>query len=577
VQNYVWCQLSLIWCKILEHSFDSLEVKAISKVEGNLQGLKPSQIHRLEKLYQRRIPPREIVTHEFARQMSEISREMNRQVGVLVNRKGYVEHVIVGDARSIVLPDLARHRIGAGRFRGLRCLHTHLSGEDLTQDDLTDLALLRLDLMAAIEVRADGLPGLVRAAHLMPAGGGKTEETRAMWGMIEPRVPSQLNIDFLALIESLEEELARTRQVSSPRDLRDRAILVGVTTGSLAAAQESIEELRELARSSGVVVLDLMVQRRPKLDPRSLLGRGKLEELIIRALRLGADVIIFDHNLTPAQVKAINQATDLKIIDRTQLILDIFAQRAQSREGKIQVELAQLKYMLPRLTGSGTEMSRLMGGIGGRGPGETKLEMDRRLVRDRIHQLERQIEQIRTSRRVQRARRLRRGLPIISVVGYTNAGKSTLLNSLTNSDVAAEDRMFATLDPTSRRLRLPRDQEVIINDTVGFIRDLPPDLVAAFRATLEEMEESDLLIHLVDASNPQFENHIATVEKILDELGLSQIPRLLVFNKTDLLSQCQVANLQRAFDAISISALDRSSLVPMVERISNMLNHRMAA
>ena len=283
-------------------------------------------------------------------------------------------------------------------------------------------------------------------------------------------------------------------------------------------------------------------------------------------------MIIFDQNLTPAQMRAINEATDLKIIDRTQLILDIFAQRAQSREGKIQVELAQLKYMLPRLTGSGTEMSRLMGGIGGRGPGETKLEVDRRRVRDRIHHLERQIEQIRTSRQVQRARRERRDLPIVSIVGYTNAGKSTLLNALTASSVTAEDRMFATLDPTSRRLRLPRDQEVIINDTVGFIRDLPPDLITAFRATLEEMEGSDLLIHLVDASSPQLDNHIASVEKILEELGLSDIPRLLVFNKSDLLSKDELANLRRSYRAVTVSALDRDSLVPMAERVAAMLD-----
>jgi GTP-binding protein HflX len=271
-------------------------------------------------------------------------------------------------------------------------------------------------------------------------------------------------------------------------------------------------------------------------------------------------------------MRAINEATDLKIIDRTQLILDIFAQRAQSREGKIQVELAQLKYLLPRLTGSGTEMSRLMGGIGGRGPGETKLEIDRRRVRDRIHHLERQIEQIRTSRQVQRARRERRDLPIVSIVGYTNAGKSTLLNALTASTVTAEDRMFATLDPTSRRLRLPRDQEVIINDTVGFIRDLPPDLITAFRATLEEMEGSDLLIHLADASSAQLDNHIASVEKILEELGLSDIPRLLVFNKSDLLSKDELANLRRAYRAVMVSALDRDSLVPMAERVAVMLD-----
>jgi GTPase len=567
----------------------SVEEIAISNIDGNLQGLKPNQIRRLEKLYQKRIPPRQIVTQEFARQLSEASHEIRRQIGVLVNRNGYVEHVIVGNARSIVLPDLKRVRMGADRFRGLRCLHTHLAGEGLTQDDLTDLALLRLDLMAEIDVRSDGMPGLVRAAHLLPANGPgmaspsneiddalSTAEAPAMWGFLEPQVPSQLDIDFIDLIESLEEELARARHIRNPRDNRDRAILVGVTTGSAASAQESLEELRELARSAGVVVLDSIVQRRQKLDPRSLIGRGKLDELIIRSLQLGADAIIFDHNLSPAQVRVINEATDLKIIDRTQLILDIFAQRAQSREGKIQVELAQLKYMLPRLTGSGIEMSRLMGGIGGRGPGETKLEVDRRRVRDRIHLLEKQIESIRTSRRIQRTRRMRRDLPIISIVGYTNAGKSTLLNALTASTVTAEDRMFATLDPTSRRLRLPRDQEVIINDTVGFIRDLPPDLITAFRATLEEMESSDVLLHLVDASSPQVDSHIASVEKILDELHLSGIARLLVFNKSDLLNQAERSNLREAGNGVMISALDGKTLIPMVERISEMLESAMA-
>lgn len=561
-----------------------MEERTISNIEGNLQGLKAHQIRRLEKLYQRRIPTHQIVTQEFARQLSEVSHDIHRQVGVLVNRSGYVEYVVVGNARGIVLPDLKRVRMGGERFRGLRCLHTHLAGEGLTQDDLTDLALLRLDLMASIDVKGDGMPGLVRAAHLLPADNRSTryvnnengvevadKNDARMWNFLDPQVPSQLDIDFIDMIEALEEELARARHVRNPRDQRDRAILVGVTTSSAASAQESLDELRELARSAGVVVLDSIVQRRQKLDPRSLVGRGKLDELIIRSLQLGADVIIFDQNLSPAQVRAINEATDLKIIDRTQLILDIFAQRAQSREGKIQVELAQLKYMLPRLTGSGIEMSRLMGGIGGRGPGETKLEVDRRRVRDRIHLLEKQTEEIRTSRRVQRTRRMRRDLPIISIVGYTNAGKSTLLNALTASTVAAEDRMFATLDPTSRRLRLPRDQEVIINDTVGFIRDLPPDLIAAFRATLEEMEGSAVLIHLVDASSPQLENHIASVEKILSDLNLSRIPRLLVFNKSDLLSKDETLSLRKAFNAVMISALDANTLVSMIERVGDRL------
>jgi GTP-binding protein HflX len=568
--------------------------KPIRSVEGNLQGLKPSQIGRLEKFYQKRIPPRQIVTQEFARQLTELSREINRQIGVLVNRNGYVEYVVVGNAKGIVLPDLKRTRVAAERFRGLRCLHTHLAGEELTQDDLTDLALLRLDLMAALEVAADGLPGLMRAAYLLPAPVTRTSRTDSPssldsanplspdleaenetpptpWGLMDPVHPGQLDTDFIEFITSLEEEMARSRRVRSAGDKRERAILVGVTSGSRGEAQESLDELKELARSAGVVVLDTIVQHRHKLDPRSLIGRGKLEELIIRSLQLGADIIIFDQELTTSQARIIADATDLKIIDRTQLILDIFAQRARSREGKIQVELAQLKYLLPRLTGSGSQMSRLMGGIGGRGPGETKLEVDRRRVRDRIHQLEKHIGQIRTSRQVRRSRRQRRDVPIISIVGYTNGGKSTLLNALTDSGVIAEDLMFATLDPTSRRLRLPRDREVIINDTVGFIRDLPPDLIEAFRATLEEMEESDLLIHVVDISSTQFESHIASVEKILSDLGLSSLPRMLVFNKADLLPRDAAANLGRAFAALVISAVDRSTLLPLVERAAAML------
>jgi len=556
----------------------------IRNIEGNVQGLKPNQLHRLEKLYQRRVPPREIITQELARQLSEISSEINRQVGVLIDRKGYVEHVMVGSAHSIMLPDLKRTRVGQGRFRGLRCLHTHLSGEELTQDDLSDLALLRLDLMASVDVHQDGLPGLVRAAHLLPGARHQKESLdptalksgdgeQETWGFLEPRVPSQLNVDFLDLISSLEEEVARARSLRGPSDQRDRAILVGVTTGSAAAAEESLDELKELARSAELVVLDSIVQRRQKLDPRSLLGKGKLDELIIRSLQLGADLIIFDQNLTASQVRVINEATDLKILDRTQLILDIFAQRALTREGKIQVELAQLKYLLPRLSGSGTEMSRLMGGIGGRGPGETKLEVDRRRARDRIGLLEKQIDHIRTGRQTRRTRRERREVPILSIVGYTNAGKSTLLNALTRSNVNAENKLFATLDPTSRRLRLPRDREVVINDTVGFIRDLPPDLIAAFRATLEEIESSDLLIHLVDGSRPQVESHISVVEGILDRLELGGLRRLLVFNKRDLLSADEIASFERTRGAVVISARDSSTLKALIDRVSDLLEH----
>src|SRR5262245_59119403 len=321
-------------------------------LHGNTHGLKPNQLRRIEKLYQRRIPPRQIVTPEFARQLSEISHETNRQIGALIDRKGYVEYVIVGDAKRIELPDFKRVRVAADRFRGLRCVHTHLRGEELTRDDLTDLALLRLDLMAAINVdQVTGLPGLVRSAHLLPSTALelRTNGNSGTFAFLDPAVASQLDVDFIALIEALESEMARQRRPTRRATNADQVILVNVSTGPIVEAEDAIAELRQLAQSAGVVVLDEIIQRRPMVDPRTVLGKGKLDELLIRAMQLGADAIIFDRELQAAQVRSISEATDLKVIDRSQLILDIFAQRAQSHEGKIQVELAQLKYLLPRL------------------------------------------------------------------------------------------------------------------------------------------------------------------------------------------------------------------------------------
>jgi GTP-binding protein HflX len=434
--------------------------------------------------------------------------------------------------------------------------------------------------MVAVDVDGrTGLPGLVRAAHLLPTTAAEVDaDTNGAYAFLEAQIPSQLDVDFLALINSLEEEIARSRRTTRRAEVRDRAILVGVPTGSMMEAEESMAELRELATSAGIVVHNEIIQRRNAIDPRTVLGRGKLEELIVRALRLGADLIVFDRELSPAQVRSISEATDLKVIDRAQLILDIFAQRAQTRDGKIQVELAQLKYLLPRLVaGHDSAFSRLAGGIGGRGPGETKLETDRRRVRDRINRLEKAIETQRQRRQERRKERTRRELPIISIVGYTNAGKSTMLNTLTASEVHAEQRMFATLDPTSRRLRLPREQEVIINDTVGFIRDLPPDLLAAFRATLEEIDDSDLLIHLVDAANPRWQQQLESVERILNELGHAQIPRLVVFNKADLVETEDLDAIMRqtsqngARECLAVSAVNPASLRPLIERAGEIL------
>lgn len=514
--------------------------------------------------------------------MSEISHETGRQVGVLINRKGQVEYVMVGTAKQIEMPDFGRARVSSDRFRGLRCVHTHLRKERLTQDDLTDLALLRLDLMSIVQVdEQTGLPGLVYSAHLLPATAEELEgETQALpYEFLEPDIPSQLDADFISLINSLENEMARSRRTARNRQTnRDRVILVGVTTGYMSDAEESLAELEELAISADVVVLDTILQRRPQIDPKTVLGRGKLDDLLMRSMRLGADLIVFDAELTPTQVRSLSDATELKVIDRPQLILDIFAQRAQSREGKLQVELAQLKYLLPRLSqGQNPAFSRLAGGIGGRGPGETKLETDRRRVRDKISQLEKQVNNLSRQRQERRKTRVQKDLPIISLVGYTNAGKSTLLNALTQSEVYAEKKMFATLDPTSRRLRLPYEQEVIINDTVGFIRDLPEALVAAFRATLEEISDSDLLVHVVDVSNPRVQQQIESVDKILNDLKLNEIPQLIVLNKADLVDQDTIEALRRQLSLdkdrgiVAVSAIQRATLKPMVERIGELI------
>lgn len=527
------------------------------------------------------MPPEQIVSPELARQLSEISHETGRQVGVLLNRKGKVEYVMVGDAKQIEMPDFKRTRVAADRFRGLRCVHTHLLGEKLNQDDLTDLALLRLDLMAAIQVdEKTGLPNNVYSAHLLPTTAENLEEESLSlpYEFLEPNIPSQLDVNFISLINSLENEMARIRQTGRNRHTnRDRVILVGVTTGYKSDAEESIKELEELALSANVVVLDKLVQRRNQINPKTVLGGGKLEELLIRAMRLGADMIVFDTELTPGQVRSISEATELKVIDRPQLILDIFAQRAQSREGKLQVELAQLKYLLPRLAqGPNSALSRLAGGIGGRGPGETKLETDRRRARDKITQLEKQVDKLSRQRQERRKSRLNRQVPIVSLVGYTNAGKSTLLNTLTNSDAYAKKEMFATLDPTSRRLRLPIEQEIIINDTVGFIRDLPETLVAAFRATLEEISDSDLLVHVVDASNANAEAQIDSVEKILRELQLHEIPVVIALNKSDLAEKEQLEALERHVkldkntECVAISAIRPKSTAKLLEKIGKI-------
>ncbi len=523
--------------------------RPLREIYGNTLGLKPSELTTLRNTYRRRVSPREVVSAELARHLTELSHETGRQVGVLLNRKGDVEWVIVGNAHKLELPDVGRARAGQFRLRGLRLVHTHLKSEPLTKDDLTDLALLRLDLVAAIGVLQDGLPGVLHVGHLLPKNGSD-----ALWSVQTlPDVHGE-QPDVLETVRSLEEEFARAAQARAVTG-GDRAILVAVCLdGNRARAESSLAELKELARTAGVEVLDSVLQMRREPDPRYLIGRGKLEDLNLRSMQLMAELIIFDKDLSPSQGRHIAEETSLKILDRTQLILDIFAQRAQSADGKLQVELAQLKYVLPRLSQSDTSLSRLAGGIGGRGPGETKLEIDRRRVRDRINHLEKRIDAISREREVRRAQRNRRELPVISIVGYTNAGKSTLLNKMTRSTVLAENKLFATLDPTSRRLRFPREREVIITDTVGFIRDLPKDLVNAFRATLEELSDADLLLHVIDAADPARDAQVEAVESILASLDLAGTPRLKVWNKADALPEGEAQALAGRDGGVAVSA-----------------------
>lgn len=497
--------------------------------------------------------------------MVECSLSVGRQVGVIADRDGIISHVIVGDARGLFIPELSRFPLGRRTLRGLRLIHTHLKNEKINQDDITDLSLLRLDALVAVGI-SNGKPGNLYLAHL---SGSAPERSYEIVGPVPFHLLESAFEDFDVMISSVETGLRSLQARNDVRDSRERAILVSVSAGLRFAQQDSIEELKDLADSSGVLVLDAVLQRPKQIHSKYLLGEGKLKELVINALNKGATLLIFDQDLNPSQIKAISDVTELKVIDRSQLILDIFARRAHSREGKVQVELAQLRYRLPRLAGRGTAMSRLMGGIGGRGPGEMKLEIDRRRVRERIKLLEKQLAAISRSRIQRKARRVESGVPIISIIGYTNAGKSTLLNNLTLSTTFVEDKMFATLDTASRRLRFPKEREVIITDTVGFIRDLPGDLLAAFRTTLEELEDADLLLHVVDISNPRFQQHISSVDKILNDLGLSRKPQLLVLNKEDLLDRKEVVSLSRWMDAVSVSALRKETLHGLLQEIEH--------
>jgi len=555
------------------------------EIFGNIAGLKPSIIRSLEKLYRRKVPPQSIITSELAQELAYLSYQINRQIGVLINRKGDIDFVVVGSYNRIEIPELHGYRDHQARLKGLRFIHTHLvkknQSSELDQDDLIDLAFLRLDLIGAQEVYEDGRVGRIHIAHILPSpefySTSIHDDAKRLFYFFKPVYPWDLRENFQELIRNLEEEFERVSGAQALHEKEDRAILIFVREPGDLDWENKLAELKELARTAGVKVVGEVVQRRAQIDPRYVIGKGKLLEVLIECLRKRANLLIFDRELTPSQVRALTEATDLRVIDRTQLILDIFAQRAKSREGKIQVEIAQLRYALPRLRAKDDAFSRLTGGIGGRGPGETKLEVDRHRIRDRIARLKQELESISEERALRRKRRKKLNFKVVALIGYTNAGKTTLLNRLSHSDYLAEDKLFATLDPVTKAVRTPSGKVFLLTDTVGFIRELPEELKKAFKATLEELYSADLLLHVVDASSPDLENQIKTVESILDEMELRHIPRIVAFNKIDLLEdldpfqQATVKSLMENLDGVPISALTGFNIELLLKRIEENL------
>lgn len=520
----------------------------------------------LERLYRRRMPVDEVLSAEAAKTLAQFTHEIRRPIGLVITRRGAVQDVLVGAGTEPSPTTLATFRASPRSLRGLRLIRSSLKEQPLTQEDLTMLGLLRLDMIGTLAVTPKGEPGLLSLAHLNPPS-----PQGPLYTLLKPTLVHQCPVSFETFIRELESDLQHRVGSSHTMAQGQTAILVSASPKSKAEQEERLTELTELASSADLTVIDCLVQRTQSGRHRFQLGSGKLKDVLMQAMQKGADLLIFDQDLAPAQLRTIEEITDLTVIDRTQLILDIFAQRAHSREGKVQVELAQLRYLLPRLSGQGTSLSRLGGGIGSRGPGETKLETDRRRIRERIDHLEREVEGFARHQDQRRSRRVRQEFPVLSIVGYTNAGKSTLLNALTNSQVSTAPRVFETLDTTSRRLHFPHGREVIITDTVGFIRDLPKDLLAAFRTTLDELRDADLLLHVVDAGAKDLDAHIAAVDTVLQSLTLDQLPRVLVFNKCDQLPTGQAEALCRRYDSIGISALHPKTLPLLIQHLEERL------
>lgn len=524
------------------------------EIHGNTEGIRKTVLDELAALYDVQLEPGQFMPQDLLESLCGYSASMNREIAVYITRFGEIADVLIGRADSIDLPDL-RLRRGERRLSMVRCVHTHprATGE-LSDVDVSALLSMRFDAMCAVGVSEDGRPTSVQCAFLDAEREGQVRRTELISAR---RLPQEAWLSEIERTDAAYRAAAPATQTG-----RERAVLVGIES------EESLDELEELARTAGAETVLRVLQKRPKPDPVFCVGRGKAEELSLRCQAAQADLVIFDEELSGVMQKNLEEILRLKVVDRTALILDIFAARASTREGKLQVEMAQLKYRSQRLLGQGLVLSRLAGGIGTRGPGESKLEVSRRRIRERLTDLERELEQIERQRGLRRQSREKNGVPIIALVGYTNAGKSTLFNRLTGAGVYVENQLFATLDSVSRPIELPHGGKALLVDTVGFIRKLPHELIKAFRATLEEACLADVLVLVLDGADAQMESRRRTVEEVLDSLGATQAPRVEAVNKCDLIAP----EAQTLPGALYISASTGRNVEELLRRVEDELD-----
>lgn len=545
------------------------------EIKGNIKGIRDSVIAELQKLYDMQSP--QLVSQELAVKLADITEYINREISVYITRSGQIIEIAVGDNATVELPSFSGRR-GAGRLSGIRCIHTHPGGNPyLSGVDISALKNNKYDAMVAIGVVSPDFTKSELTFGLITGIDSNENYTAECYGPYS--IEDAENINFVNTVSTIERILDKQTGTASLQVMSERAILIGMEWGrndSLWTVDDSLEELKQLADTAGATVIKKFIQKRPKPDPAFFIGRGKVQELALYAQQENIDLCIFDDELSPAQQRNIESVMGIRILDRTALILDIFAQRARTNEGKLQVELAQLQYTLPRIMGKGLMLSRLGGGIGTRGPGETKLEVDRRRIRDRIAFIKEQIEKVKAVRSLHRSKRKKNNVFEVSLVGYTNAGKSTLLNTLTNSDIYAKDQLFATLDPTTRQLTLPNKQEIIITDTVGFIQRLPHQLIAAFRSTLEVVTEADLLVHVIDVSHELYKEQAAAVHEVLKEIGAETKTVITVYNKIDKLPPDNklADRLALEEDTVCISAAKKLNLETLQQMIESHLKSK---